>query len=78
MRGALPILIVGAIAGAIFASTPQGKKVVDDVKKKAKSTWEDPNVQNTVSDIQGKVRDNVPYVGEDIADAIGRVKPAKQ
>ena len=73
---ALPVLIIGAIAGAIFASTPQGKKVVGDVKKKAQDVWTDPNVQNTVNDIQGKVRD-VPVVGEDIADAINRVKPAK-
>lgn len=75
MRGALPLLIIGAIAGAVFASTPQGKKVVGDVKKKAEDVWAQPNVQSTVSDIQGKVRD-VPVVGADIADAIDRVKPA--
>lgn len=75
MRGALPLLIIGAIAGAVFASTPQGKKVVGDVKKKAEDVWAQPNVQSTVNDIQGKVRD-VPVVGADIADAIDRVKPA--
>ena len=76
MRGALPLLIIGAIAGAIFASTDQGKKVVSDVKKKAGDVWSQDNVQSTVNDIQGKVRD-VPVVGGDIADAIDRVKPAK-
>jgi len=69
-------LLVGVIAGAIFATTPQGKKVIADVKERATDLWGRPNVQRRVSDVQATVRERVPVVGDDIADAIGRTKPA--
>ena len=74
MRGK-GLLLIGAIAGAIFASTPQGKKVIADVTDKAKGFWASPDVQKNVSKVQSQVRD-VPYVGDTIADAIDKTKPA--
>ena len=76
MRGK-GLLLIGAIAGAIFATTPQGKKVVDDAKRKVQSLWSRPDVQNTVSRVQTQVRDKVPVVGGDIADAIDKTKPVR-
>ena len=66
---------LGAIAGAIFATTPQGRKTIADIRKKAANAWAQPNLQRRVSDGQTQVRDRVPFVGNDIADAIGRTKP---
>lgn len=69
------LLLIGALAGVVFAMTPQGRKVLDDVKQKATDAWARPDVQRTVSDVQDQVR-SVPVVGETIADAVDRVKPA--
>jgi hypothetical protein len=69
-------LLVGLIAGAILATTPQGRKVMDDAKKKATDMWSSPDVQKTVNDVQRQVRENVPVVGETIADGIEKTKPA--
>ena len=73
MRGRAGLL-VGVIAGAIFATTPQGRKVIADVRERAMDLWGQPNVQKRVSDVQSQVRD-IPVVGDGIADAIGRTKP---
>jgi len=70
------LLLVGAVAGAIFASTPQGKKFVENVKENARSLWARPDVQKTVSGIQDQVRTSVPGIGDDIADAVDGIKPA--
>ena len=74
MRGK-GLLLIGAIAGAIFATTPRGRKVVQDVKDKAQGLWARPDVQRRVSGIQTKVRSNVPVVGGYLADAVDGVKP---
>jgi len=68
------LLLVGVIAGAIFATTPQGKKVVQDVKGTVKDLWSRPDVQRTVNSAKAQVRD-VPVVGDTIADAIGKTQP---
>ena len=71
------MLLVGAaaVAGAIVATTPQGRKFVDGVMKKVQDLWESPDVQRTVSNVQDAVRTNVPFVGENLADGIGKTKP---
>ena len=73
--GARAGLLVGIVAGAIFATTPQGRKIISDVRGKAMDAWGQPTVQRRVSDVQAQVRKNVPVVGDDIADAIGRTRP---
>lgn len=70
------LLLLGALAGIVFAMTPQGRKVIDDVKDKALDAWGRPDVQRRVSDVQSTVRKNVPVVGETLADAVDRVKPS--
>jgi len=75
MRGKA-LLFVGMIAGAIFATTPQGKKVIGDVRKNVSAAWSRPDVQRTVSNVEDTVRTRVPVVGENIADAIAKAKPA--
>ncbi len=75
MRGKT-LLLIGAITGAIFATTPQGRKVVGDIKNKVAGAWGRPDVQRTVSGIQDRVRDTVPVVGGPLADAMDKVKPA--
>ena len=74
MRGK-GMLLIGAVAGAIVATTPQGRKAVDDVMKKVQDLWSSPDVQRTVSNVQDTIRDKVPFVGENIADGIGKTKP---
>jgi hypothetical protein len=74
MRGR-GLLLIGAIAGLVFAATPQGRTVIDDVKHKAADAWGRPDVQRRVGDVEQQVRKNVPVVGDDIADAINRVRP---
>ena len=76
MRGR-GLLLVGAIAGLVFAATPQGKKFIADATDKAQTLWKRPDVQKRVSDVQDAVRTNVPGgVGDTIADAIDKTKPA--
>lgn len=75
--GGKGLLLIGAIAGAIFATTPQGQKFIAETRKKAERAWSRPDVQKRVDDIQSQVRKNVPVVGDDIADVIGRTKPAQ-
>ena len=72
MRGK-GMLLVGAVAGAIVATTPQGRKAVDDVMKKVQELWASPDVQRTVSNVQDGIR-KVPGVGETLADGIGKTK----
>jgi hypothetical protein len=74
MRGK-GMLLVGAVAGAIVATTPQGRKAVDDVVKKVQDLWASPDVQRNVSNAQDTIRTKVPFVGENIADVIGKTKP---
>lgn len=68
------LLLLGALAGVVFAMTPKGRQVIDDVKAKAVDAWGRPDVQRRVRDVQTKVRD-VPVVGETLADVVDRVKP---
>ena len=68
------LLLAGVAAAAIFAATPQGKKFIGDMVHRAQDMWASPEVQNTVSTVQGQVR-NVPLVGESIADGIQKTKP---
>jgi hypothetical protein len=70
MRGK-GLLLIGAIAGLVFAATPQGRKVIDDVKGKAMDAWGRPDVQSRVRDVSNTVRD-VPVVGDDLADIIDK------
>lgn len=74
MRGK-GLLIIGAIAGLVFAATPQGRKVIDDVKDRATKAWGRPDVQRRVGDVSRTVRENVPVVGDDLADIIDRSRP---
>lgn len=67
--GAKGLLVVGAIAGIVFAATPQGRKMIEDGRRKLQDVWSSPDVQRTVSDARDKVR-SVPVVGSTIADAI--------
>lgn len=76
MRGKA-LLFVGMIAGAIFATTPQGKKVIGDVRKNVNAAWSRPDVQRTVSNVEDAVSTRVPVIGEDIANAIAKSKPAR-
>lgn len=69
------LLLVGALAGIVFAMTPQGRKVIDDVKEKALDAWGRPDVQRRVRDVQATVRERVPVVGDTLADAVDRVTP---
>ncbi len=64
------VFLAGAVAGAAFASTPQGKSVVDNVSAQVKRLWERPQVQKVVRNASGEVRKRVPVVGDDIADTI--------
>ena len=73
MRGKGLLLVGAAVAGAIVATTPQGRKAVDDVMKKVQEFWESPDVQSTVSNVQENVR-KVPVVGENLADVVGKTK----
>lgn len=70
------LIIIGAIAGAAIASTPQGRKTIDDLLKRGRTQWRQPGVQRFVSDAQDDIRAKVPVVGDTIADAIDKTKPA--
>ena len=67
--GAKGLLLVGAVAGLVFAATPQGRRVIDNAKVKLEDMWSSPDVQRTVANVEGQVR-RVPGVGDNIADAI--------
>lgn len=71
MRGK-GLLLIGAIAGLVFAATPQGRKIIDDVKGKAMDAWGRPDVQSRVGDVSDTVRRKVPGVGDDLADIIDK------
>ena len=77
MRGK-SLMVVGAIVGALFASTPQGQKVVEQVRQGARDLWRRQDVQSTVSGLQDTVRAKVPVVGDTLADAVDKVKPASR
>lgn len=74
MRGKT-LLLIGAVAGAIFATSPRSRKVVEDLKGKAQGVWRRPDVQRRVSGIQSQVRRNVPVVGGLVSDAVDGIKP---
>lgn len=70
------VFLAGAVAGAAFATTPQGKSVVEKVSTQVKRLWERPQVQKVVSNASSEVRKRVPGVGDDIADTIDDATPA--
>ena len=63
------LLVVGAIAGIVFAATPQGRKLIDEGRRKLQDVWSSPDVQRTVAGVSDQVR-NVPVVGDRVADVI--------
>lgn len=63
------LLLIGAVAGLVFAATPQGRRVIEDAKVKLEGFWSSPDVRRTVSNVEGQVR-KVPGVGDTIADTI--------
>ena len=67
--GAKGLLLIGAVAGLVFAATPQGRRAIDNAKVKLEDMWSSPDVQRTVANVEGQVR-RVPGVGDNIADAI--------
>jgi hypothetical protein len=63
------LLLIGAVAGLVFAATPQGRRAIENAKVKLEGVWASPDVQRTVANVEGQVR-KVPGVGDNIADAI--------
>lgn len=63
------LLLIGAVAGLVFAATPQGRRVIEDAKVRLEGFWSSPDVRRTVSTVEGQVR-KVPGVGGAIADTI--------
>jgi len=63
------LLLIGAVAGIVFAATPKGRRMIEDGKVKLEGLWSSPDVQRTVANVEGQVR-RVPGVGDNIADAI--------
>ena len=43
------LLLAGVAAAAVFAATPQGRKVINDWVHKAQDLWASPEVQNAVN-----------------------------
>ena len=63
------LLLIGAVAGLVFAATPQGRRAIENAKVKLEGVWSSPDVQRTVANVEGQVR-KVPGVGDNIADVI--------
>lgn len=70
------VFLAGAVAGAAFATTPQGKAVVEKVSAQVSRLWGRPQVQRVVSNASDEVRKRVPVVGRDIADKIDGATPS--
>lgn len=68
-------LIVGAVAGIAFARSSRGKRFIDEALEGVSSLWRRKDVQSRVSTVQEKIRENVPVVGESLADSIDEIKP---
>jgi gas vesicle protein len=76
MRGK-SALLVGIIIGVVVGNTRQGRAAFRSVGERVSGIWQDRRVQERVDDIQAQLKERVPVVGDDIAEAIDRVKPAK-
>ena len=76
MRGK-SALLVGIIIGVVVGNTRQGRAAFRSVGERVSGIWQDRRVQERVEDIQAQLKERVPVVGDDIAEAIDRVKPAK-
>jgi hypothetical protein len=69
-------LLVGVVIGVIIGNTRQGRAAFRSAGERVSRAWNDTRVQQRVDDIQTQVKERIPVVGDDIAEAIDRVKPA--
>jgi hypothetical protein len=75
MRGKSALLI-GIVVGVVLGNTRQGRSAFRAAGERVSRLWNDSRVQQRVDDIQAQVKERVPVVGDEIAEAIDRVKPA--
>jgi len=68
-------LIVGVVAGVALARSSRGKKFIDEALEGVSALWKRTDVQRRVSTVQDKIRENVPVVGDGLADSIDEIKP---
>lgn len=76
MRGK-SALLVGIIIGVVLGNTRQARAAFRAAGERVAGVWQDSRVQDRINDIQAQLKERVPVVGDDIAEAIDRVKPAK-
>jgi hypothetical protein len=75
MKGKIA-LVIGAAAGYVLG-TRDGRQRYDQIKSKAESLWQDPKVQEAVSQVSKSVSDAGGSNGSvSTSDATGSAKPA--
>lgn len=75
MRGKAAFLIGGAVGYVL--GTRAGREQFEKIRSSAKSLWEDPRVQDTVSDVEQRATDFVKDKAPDLKDKVtGAVKSA--
>ena len=70
------ILLVGVVAGVIYANTPQGRRTYRAARARLEQLWGSPSVQSGVGAIQKSAK-SVPGIGPELSGIIRSARPKK-
>ena len=70
MKGKL-LILAGAAVGYVLG-TRAGRQRYEEIKGRANAWWQDPKVQQRVSEAEQAVRAKAPHVQERLTEAAGR------
>jgi oxygen-dependent protoporphyrinogen oxidase len=63
-------LLVGAAVGYVLG-TRDGRERYEQIKAKASGMWQDPKVQQKVSEVQDLAKEKAPVVKDKVAEKVG-------
>jgi oxygen-dependent protoporphyrinogen oxidase len=63
-------LLIGAAVGYVLG-TRDGRERYDQIKAKATGMWQDPKVQQKVTEVQDLAKEKAPVVKDKVAEKVG-------
>lgn len=63
-------LLIGAAVGYVLG-TRDGRERYEQIKSKATGMWQDPKVQQKVSEVQDLAKEKAPLVKDKVAEKVG-------